>query len=79
MRVYELTDKEIDSLRRSLTGKVHAVKVAFDPLDDAVKFKLNDGSWSPPFGKRVAPADDANLAVAALIAQFEAEAEGEEG
>jgi hypothetical protein len=31
----------------------HSLTVAYDPLDDAIKFKPNDGAWSPPFTAEV--------------------------
>ena len=30
-----------------------SISVAIDPIDQAVKFKVNNGTWSPPMGRLV--------------------------
>jgi hypothetical protein len=37
----------INALRLNLDG-VYSLRVAFD--EDSVKFKVNEGAWSPPYG-----------------------------
>lgn len=56
MLVSELTDDDRDWLAARLSGRqgprVWAVKMAYDPLDDALKVKFNEEPWSRPFPVR---------------------------
>jgi hypothetical protein len=38
----------IDSLSSLDLAGVYSLRVAFD--EDSVKFKVNEGTWSPPYG-----------------------------
>jgi hypothetical protein len=38
----------IDSLSSLDLAGVYSLRVAFD--EDSVKFKVNEGAWSPPYG-----------------------------
>ena len=54
MNVVELTGADIVTLIAafsSLDGDaVYSIKVAIDDIDQAAKFQVNGGTWSPPLG-----------------------------
>ena len=52
MIVWSLTPDEIAALAAELNRKPSVVRVAFDPIDNSVKFRTF-GAWSPPMGKVV--------------------------
>lgn len=51
----QMSPEEIDVIISTLNGingdRVHSLVIAYDPIDRAIKFKLNGGRWSPPFGE----------------------------
>jgi len=56
MQVVELTgddlDRLLDALGRLSGGyDVASLKFGIDPIDQALKVKVDNGSWSPPMGE----------------------------
>lgn len=55
----ELSGEEIDKLREwfgpgaeeRAGEKIRSLVIAYDPIDRAIKFKINGYSWSPPMGE----------------------------
>ena len=51
MAVYSLNDIERDWIVEALQSAKYEALIATDPIDDAVKIKIDGGCWSPPMGK----------------------------
>jgi hypothetical protein len=52
MTVVELGPDEIGELAWMLGDRegIFECLIAWDPIDEAIKVKINSGSWSPPLG-----------------------------
>lgn len=51
--IYVLSDNDLQALKNALSDPnrpAHTLRVAFD--DGGVKFKINQGMWSPPMGTK---------------------------
>lgn len=54
MNVIQLDTYEIKSIVDGLSSlEITDLSIAYDPIDRAIKFKINRGIWSPPFGKEI--------------------------
>jgi hypothetical protein len=49
--VYSLNRDEVHYLIGALQNSKVEVLVGTDPIDDAFKFKIDGGIWSPPIGR----------------------------
>lgn len=52
MFVVKLTPDQAKDIADALSRAHFEVLAAYDPIDDAVKFKIDGGTWSPPFKDR---------------------------
>jgi len=51
MEIKSLNRDEVNQLIHALQASTHEVLVGFDPIDDAFKWKIDGGLWSPPMGR----------------------------
>lgn len=51
MEIKSLNRDEVNQLIHALQVSTHEVLVGFDPIDDAFKWKIDGGLWSPPMGR----------------------------
>lgn len=44
-------DAVMDTMRtiNDMWPRVHSLAIAYDPMDNGIKFKVNDGPWTRPF------------------------------
>jgi hypothetical protein len=40
---------EVPMIIDALKSALYEVLIAYDPIDEAIKFKIDNGSWTPPF------------------------------
>lgn len=51
MIVAKLSNHEAQMIAEEIRHDAWEILIAFDPVDKAFKFKVNNGVWSPPFGE----------------------------
>jgi hypothetical protein len=49
--VVVLTGLDLLAVMGAFSTQPRTVHVWMDPIDGGVKFKLDNGTWSPPFGR----------------------------
>lgn len=52
MFVVKLTPDQARDIAEAIARARFEVLAGYDPIDDAVKFKVDGGTWSPPFKDR---------------------------
>jgi len=55
MEFIELSAEEVKSLQQSLNGAASLRKLRVSSDGNSVKFKINEGVWSPPLGRKGEP------------------------
>jgi hypothetical protein len=53
MYVVKLTNNEAQQIAEAMANASWEVLVAYDPIDDAFKVKIDGAIWSPPMGQGV--------------------------
>lgn len=52
MFVVKLTPDQAEFIAEALAEVKYELLAAYDPIDQSIKFKIDGGTWSPPFKDR---------------------------